>query len=66
MNQRQFFLKCSVRKDIIHADFSDRLKHNSWEIIGSQASLMIPLELLWNINLGDVNAVFILRKKITF
>ena len=46
MKERQFFLKCSVKNYITQADFSDRLKQNSWEIIGSQASLMIPLELL--------------------
>ena len=45
MKRRQFFLKCSV-KNITQADFLDRLKQNSWEIIGNQASLMVPLRLL--------------------
>ena len=58
MKRRQLFLKCSVRNDITQADFLDRLKQSSWEIIGSQAPLMILLELLWNVTL-DVSAVFI-------
>ena len=33
--RRQFFLKCSVKNYVTQADFLDRLKGNSWEIIGA-------------------------------
>ena len=46
MKRRQFFLKCSVKNYVTQADFLDKLKRNSCEIISCQALLTIPLGML--------------------
>ena len=57
MKLRQFYSKSSAKNDITQADFLDRSKPESWEVIGSQSILLILLELHKNVNLEDVSAV---------
>ena len=46
MKRRQFFLKCSVKNYVTQADFLDRWKGNSWEIIGAIWPSLSPCTLI--------------------
>ena len=54
----KFYFQWFTKNDIAQADFVDRLKEDSWEIIDNQVIYTTQFGLRYNVNPYDVSTAF--------